>query len=293
MTLRHLRVFITVADLGNMTQAAKKLFVAQPSVSQTIKELEEYYDIRLFERLSKKLYITEEGKQLLNYARHIVSLFDEMEQKMRQSTESSTLKIGASITVGTCILSELYARFLSNYPNVDVESVVDNTTVIEDMVLKSELDFGLVEGPIHSKFIVSKPFMDDELILVCGSEHPFRDKKSVTVDELSGVNFILREKGSGTRELFESTMISKGIDLNVNWTCNSAEAIKNAVISNMGVSVISKMLVNNELKNGRLFHIKIDKVEFKRKFNIIYHRNKYISKPISEFWDLCLSLNKR
>lgn len=88
-------------------------------------------------------------------------------------------------------------------------------------------------------------------------------------------------------------MISKGIDLNVNWTCNSAEAIKNAVISNMGVSVISKMLVNNELKNGRLFHIKIDKVEFKRKFNIIYHRNKYISKPISEFWDLCLSLNKR
>ena len=153
MTLRHLRVFITVADLGNMTQAAKKLFVAQPSVSQTIKELENHYDTRLFERLSKKLYITEEGKQLLNYARHIVSLFDEMEQKMKQSTESSTLKIGASITVGTCVLSELYTRFLSNYPNVDIESVVDNTTVIEDMVLKSELDFGLVEGPIHANLL--------------------------------------------------------------------------------------------------------------------------------------------
>ena len=164
MTIRHLRVFIAVVDAGSMTAAAKKLFIAQPSVSQTISELESYYKIRLFERLSKKLYITEEGKRFLSYARHIVSSFDEMEHKMRQAAGNSVLKIGASITVGTCVLSKLYELFLARYPKVDIESVVDNTTVIEEMVLKSQLDFGLVEGPIHSKDIISKPFMDDELI---------------------------------------------------------------------------------------------------------------------------------
>jgi len=124
---------------------------------------------------------------------------------------------------------------------------------------------------------------------VCGNKHPFKRKSLVSIEDLSRVNFILREKGSGTRELFENYMLSKGINLNVSGTCNNAEAIKNAVISNMGVSVISKMIIDNELKNGKLFHIKIDNIEFKRKFNIIYHKNKYISKPISDFWNLCLS----
>ena len=290
MTIRHLRVFIIVADLGNMTAAAKKLFIAQPSVSQTIKELEKYYNIRLFERLSKKLYITEEGKQLLSYARHIVSLFDEMEQKMKQSAENSTLKIGASVTIGTCILSQLYEEFLYSYPNVGIQSVVDNTTIIEEMVLKSEIDFGLVEGPIHSEDIVSRPFMNDELILICGKDHAFREKSQVTVQDLLKADFILRERGSGTRELFENTMLAKGINLNVIAMCNNAETIKNAVISNLGVSVISKMIVENELKGGKLFHIRIDNIELKRKFNIIYHKNKYISKPINDFWNLCLSI---
>ncbi|HHV19729.1 MAG TPA: LysR family transcriptional regulator [Thermoanaerobacterales bacterium] len=290
MTIRHLRVFIAVVDAGSMTAAAKKLFIAQPSVSQTISELESYYKIRLFERLSKKLYITEEGKRFLSYARHIVSSFDEMEHKMRQAAGNSVLKIGASITVGTCVLSKLYELFLARYPKVDIESVVDNTTVIEEMVLKSQLDFGLVEGPIHSKDIISKPFMDDELILICGSKHPFRAKGHVTIQEVAEADLILRERGSGTRELFENTMSAKGMNLNIKWVCNNSEAIKNAVISNMGVSVISKMAVDYELKNNKLFHIIIDNIKLTRKFNIIYHKNKYISKVIEDFWNLCLTL---
>ncbi len=289
MTIRHLRVFIMVADLGSMTKAANKLFIAQPSVSQTIKELEDYYNIRLFERLSKKLYITEEGRQLLSYARYIVSLFDEMEQKMRQSAENSKLKIGASVTIGTCILSEIYSRYHMAYPNVDIDTIVDNTTVVEAMVLKSEIDFALVEGPVHSRDIVSRPFMDDELILICGDSHPFKEKGHIVLRDLEGENLILRESGSGTRELFENTMLARGIDMNIKGVCNNSETIKNAVIANMGVSVISKMIVKDELKMGKLFHIEIDDTEFKRQFNIIYHKNKYISKPIKDFWKLCYS----
>lgn len=291
MTIRHLRVFITVVDSGSMTGAAKKLFIAQPSVSQTISELESHYNIRLFERLSKKIYITEKGKQFLSYARHIVSSFDEMENQMKQAVDNSMLKIGASVTVGTCILSKLSGLFLTSYPNIDIESVVDNTTIIEDMVLKSKIDFGLVEGPIHSKDIISKSFMDDELILICGIKHPFRSKQHVTLEELSNVDLILREKGSGTRELFENTMLAKELNLNIKWVCNNSEAIKNAVISNIGVSIISKMAVEHELKDNKLFHITIDSIELKRKFNIIYHKNKYISKPIEDFWNLCFDFS--
>lgn len=272
-----------------MTAAAKELFIAQPSVSQTIKELEEHYNVRLFERLSRKLYITEEGRQLLSYARYIVSLFDEMEQKMKQSAENSKLKIGASITIGTCILSDLYSRYQTYYPNIDIDTIVDNTTVVEDMVLKSKIDFALVEGPTHSGDIVSKPFMNDELILVCGNKHPFRSKGHITLKELEDEPLILRESGSGTRELFENTMLAEGIGMNIKGVCNSAEAIKNAVIANMGVSVISKMIVEHELKTKKLFQIEIDDAQFKRQFRIIYHKNKYISKPIKDFWQLCYS----
>ena len=176
MNIRHLRLFVTVVDAGSMTGAAKKLFITQPSVSQTIRELESYYDVKLFERLSKKLYLTREGEELLSYARHIVASFDKMEQKMRQAVKNSTIKIGASITVGTCILSQLTTQFIDSNPGIKIESVVDNTTIVEDMVLKSKLDFGLVEGPIHSPDIVCKPFMDDELIIICGNEHPFNGK---------------------------------------------------------------------------------------------------------------------
>lgn len=291
MTIRHLNVFIKVADLGSMTAAAEELFIAQPSVSQTIKELEKHYNVRLFERLSRKLYITEEGRQLLSYARYIVSLFDEMEQKMRQSAENSKLKIGASITIGTCILSQLYSRYLLDYPKADIETIVDNTTIVEDMVLKSEIDFALVEGPIHSDDIVSKAFMDDELILICGHNHPFRTRQHVLLQDLEGESLILRESGSGTRELFENTMLSRGLDMNIKAVCNSAAAIKNAVICNMGVSVISKMIVEEELKSKKLFHIDIDDAKFERQFNIIYHKNKYISKAIEDFWKLCYSLD--
>lgn len=292
MTIRHLRVFITVVDSGSMTEAAKKLFITQPSVSQTIMEIENYYNIKLFERLSKQLYITEVGKEFLSYARHIVSLFDEMEQKMKKALENITLKIGASMTVGACLLSDLAREFLSKNTNINIESVVDNTTIIEEKVLENKIDFALVEGIIHSENIISKPFMDDKLILICGAKHPFRKKEFITVEELSKAELILRENGSGTRELFENTMLSKGYSLNIKWVCNNSEAIKNAVISNMGVSVISKMAVVDELKAHKLYHIEIKDLELKRKFNIIYHKNKYISKPMEKFWKLCFQLYK-
>lgn len=154
MTIRHLKVFLAVAETGKMSAAADQLFIAQPSVSQAIADIEKYYNVRLFERLSRKLYITPAGERLLDYARHIVALFDEMELEMKYSTEHTTLKIGGTVTVGTTILSELVSRFEAENPPVTLTVLVDNTPVIESMILKSDLDLGLVEGEVSSEDLI-------------------------------------------------------------------------------------------------------------------------------------------
>lgn len=131
MTVRHLEIFIAVADTGKMSLAAKQLFISQPSVSQAIKEIEEYYNIKLFERLSKKLFITEQGIQLLNHARYLVEGFDKMEQKMYQINEKPVLRVGGTVTVGVRLMSILVTEFEEYYPKVNTKVWIDNITEME------------------------------------------------------------------------------------------------------------------------------------------------------------------
>ncbi|PWJ95524.1 DNA-binding transcriptional LysR family regulator [Oceanotoga teriensis] len=291
MTLRHLKILITVVDEGSMTNAAKKLFITQPSISQAIIELEKYYEIKIFERLSKKLYITSNGKKLLSYARHIISMFDEMEETIKKEKEKNLLKIGASVTIGTCILSNISKKFIQKHPKTSIKSKIANTSIIEKLILKNDLDFGLTEGPIHNQDIIYKPFMEDKLIAICGKNNPLKKEKDINIEILSKQPLILREVGSGTRELFEIKMKEKNLPLNIVWECNNSEAIKNAVISDIGISVISEKAVMKELSEKSLFKINIKNINLNRKFNIIYHKNKYISENIQEFWNFCLKNN--
>lgn len=289
MTLRHLKIFIAVSDSGSMTAAAQALHVAQPTVSQAISELEDYYGIKLFERLSKKLFITEKGTQLLNYARHIASLTSEMEQAMKNPNKSGVIKIGASLTIGTCLLPELVSRFLEQYPLIQVKAVTKNTHDIEHLIMQNAVDFALVEGAVHSPDIVSSAFMDDGLVLVCGKNHPLYQGKSISSEELGDLRFIVREQGSGTRELFENMMAVHEIKWQLSWECNGSDVLKSAAVKGVGVAVISRRLVENELKTGDLFSIKMKGIDLKRKFSVIYHKNKYLTPSIQAFIDLCLN----
>jgi DNA-binding transcriptional LysR family regulator len=290
MTIRHLKIFIAVCDCGKMNLAAKKLYITQPSVSQAISEIEQHYGVKLFERLSKKLFITEAGESLLNYARHIVSLFEEMEENLESKNKNISLKIGATITVGTCLVNEVLNNFKLSHPSINTKIFVENTGIIEEMILKNNLDIGIVEGEIKSGEILSTPIMPDELILVCSNLHEFSSVESIDIKLLQNQDFILREKGSGTRELFENVIKSAGIKINEIWTCNNSEAIKNAVLNGQGLTVISRMLVEEELNNNKLHTIKINNVKLDRKFNIVYHKNKYISTNLKSFISSCLNL---
>lgn len=290
MTLRHLRIFVAVADSGKMSLAAKQLYLSQPTVSQAVAELEEHYGSRFFERLNKKLYITEAGQQLLDYARHILALADEMELQLQYSSKHRALKVGATITVGICVLTDVINAFEAGHPHLKVEAYVDNTSVIEHMLLRSELDLGLVEGQVKSPDLRQEPFMQDELVLVCGPGHPLWGRERVSAAELQDESFVLRERGSGTRELFMNYLAERGVSVYEKWECHSSASIKSAVMGGQGLSVISRRLVEREIAEKKLYPLALQEVVLMRPFSLIYHKNKYLSAPLQALMETCRAL---
>ncbi|MDD6985972.1 LysR family transcriptional regulator [Butyricicoccus porcorum] len=289
MTLRNLRIFLAVADCGSMSEAAKKMHIAQPSVSGTIGEIEEQYGVRLFERLGRRLYITPTGTQLCEYARHILSMYDAMELRLRNADETDMLRVGATVTVGTCILGGVLQRYISETQNQPPKVVVDNTRVIEQQLLKSELDVAVVEGKITSPDLVTQFMMNDPLALVCARDkNPFGAKKSVRLADLQEIPFILREEGSGTREVFESVMPH----INTQWVCNNSEAILRGVEMGFGMTVISRRLASDRLRSGALTEIHVADAELNRQFSIVWHKNKYLGKSMKQFIEVCSQYGK-
>ncbi len=289
MTLRHFKIFLCVCDEGNMTAAAGKLYIAQPSVSQAIAELEKHYRVKLFERLGKKLFITIAGQKLISYARHIVNLAQEAEDVMQETYHNGVIRIGASVTIGTCILHEIIRNFSQQYPNIKIISSVNNTAVIEGMLLADQLDIGLVEGKIHSQGMVIQHFMSDDLVLVTSKTHPLGQKDVVQPEDIDNMEFIIREEGSGTRELFEVVMANKGLNWQIAGIYNNAETIKNMVSAGLGIAVMSRLAVQKEIKRKELKIIHITGMYFNRQFIIVHHKNKYIVPGMRSFIQGCLS----
>lgn len=287
MNFRHLSIFISVCDQGSMTAAAEKLYITQPSVSQAIAELEHHYQVPLFERFGKKLYLTEAGKKLQAYARHILHLCQEAEDTMKNLRDFGTLRIGASMTIGITVLNSLIHELLELNPDLKVIPRIDNSGAVEAMLLSAEADLGLIEGEIHSPDLIAKPFMEDELILVCAPTHPWAKKRVIQAEELRNQGFIVREEGSGTREVFASVMLSHKIPWKIAGIHNNPESTKNAVAANLGVAVISKLLVQKEIQRGELVPVTIHGISFKRHFHLVYHKNKYFSTGMKQFADLC------
>ncbi len=286
MTIRHLRIFIEVADTGKMSAAASKLYISQPTVSQAIKELEEYYGMLLFERLSKKLYITEKGKKLLSYARNVVKQFDDMEEMIFETGYVEKIRIGATMTVGECLLSQILNSFKKANPEVEIYSYINNTKIIEEKLLKSELDVAIVEGRVKSQDLISIPEIKDFLVLICSMSHPFAKRETVKLSELSQESFAMREEGSGTRELFERFMADKGISIKTTWEANSSQAIKSAVIENQSLAVISVRLLEEEIRRGQVYVIQNTGSEWDRYFSIVYHKNKMITEEIKSLIEI-------
>ncbi|HQA60429.1 MAG: LysR family transcriptional regulator [Tepidanaerobacteraceae bacterium] len=278
MTIRHLRIFIEVVKEGSMRAAAAKLYISQPTVSQAIRELEEHYGVLLFERLKRRLYITDAGKKLFAYAKRVLKEFDELEEKMLGLGRREKIRIGSTITVGESILSDLINELTKKEPNIEVYSYMNNTRAIEAKLLNYEIDIGIVEGEIKSPDLICIPEVKDYLVLICSTDHPFAKRKTVKLKELANESFAMREKGSGTRELFERYMIDSGIEIKIAFEGNSPEAIKKEVINNSYLAVLSVLLVETEVKNSQIHVIECADGAWDRYFSIVYHKDKVLTK---------------
>jgi LysR family transcriptional regulator, transcriptional activator of the cysJI operon len=287
MTLRHMKIFLCVCDENNMTRAAALLHMTQPSVSLAIQELEEHYGVRLFERLGRRLFITDAGRRLQTYTRHIVSLNQQAEEAMRAVSGLYRLRIGASVTIGESILVELLQYMYETNPKQEIFSEIHNTAELEAMLLKDELDLALVEGEIQSDYLIEEAFMKDELIFIAAPHSRLLEQNQISKEDLSQIPFFVREAGSGTRNLFEQVMQANKLKFQVAGVYNNAESIKKAVGAGLGFSAISWRAVRGEVLRGELMRFDVDDIEFKRNFSLVYHKNKYIPPELQTVIELC------
>lgn len=288
MTIRHMKIFLSICNNNfNITKAGKEMYMTQPAVSLAIRELEQYYGVLLFDRIGRRLKITEAGKRFHKYASHIISLFDDMEKGMRDWDSFGVLRIGASITIGSQFLPSYVKTFSNFYPETEVKVIVSPSDRLEEKLLNNELDFALIEGVSHSSSFVSQEYMEDSLIIICPPNGKFYQGQEISIDEFSHQKFLLREEGSGTRELFEHTIEKAGFSVSPIWEAMSTTALVNGVINGLGIAVVPKPMVTGPLERGQVISIQVKGLSFQRKFRIIYHKEKFLTTSAKAFIELC------
>lgn len=278
LTIRHFKIFKAVAETANMSEAAKLLYISQPTISQTICEMEKYYDTKLFERYPKKLFITDQGQTLLHHVNPLIDAFNRVNELSLDNVDACRIRIGATYTVSVCILNDIIDASKKRNPYMDFYVNVDNTSQIEQRLLRNDLDFAIVDGVIKSRDIITVPIADDCLVLVCGEQHPFAKRDQVMIHELNDQDVILREEGSGTRKLFEAEMLNRKLHYNVKWECSSIDAMKSAIIENHGIGIISARLIREELEQQKLFVVKVNECMWQKDIYLCYCKNKSLTR---------------
>ena len=286
MTLRHMKIFVTVFQQGSITGAARELHLAQPSVSLAIKELENYYGLRLFERIGRHISPTEGSKEFYNYAIHIVSLFQEMEKKMKNWDAVGSIRIGTSITIGTHILPALTRRFQRKYPELRLEAFISKSSDIEQHLLNNSIDIGLIETQPEHPELTFTPFMEDTMGAIVPCHHPLAGQAEISLPQLAEYPFLMREHGSAGREILDAAFALKQISVRPVWESSSTQAIVRGVSEGIGVAVLPYLLVERDIEEGLVAMVSLTE-PIRRNLNIIYHKSKYLTPNMLAFVEMC------
>lgn len=286
-----MRIFVSVFQKNSITKAAQELHLAQPSVSPAVRELEDYYGIRLFDRIGRHIAPTECGKEFYRYAVHIVSLFNEMEKKMRNWDTFGTLRIGASITIGTHILPVLIHRYQDQFPDLMIEAKVSKSASVEDEIIHNGIDLGLIETQPSHPDLRAVPFMTDSMCAITAPDHPLASVKSISLAELSRFPFLMREKGSAGRKLLDAAFSLQQITVSPRWESTSTQALVKAVAEGLGVSVLPYLIVKKDSEEGTVRQIPLNQ-PIRRNLNVIYHKSKFLTDNMKSFIELCKKYGK-
>jgi DNA-binding transcriptional LysR family regulator len=284
LTLRKLEIFIQVADLGQVTRAGQALSMSQSAVSMALAELESAAGGPLFLRQGRRLLLNDRGRLLLEPAREILRKTAQFERLLSDSGEAprGLLRIGASTTIGNYLLPEYIAKFSRNYPEARATLQVGNTQQIEQSLARGEIDLGLIEGPSHAPQLEILPWRDDELIVIAGREHPLGRESAVTLAMLTAADWIMREPGSGTREVFEAALSDRSGQVRIALELGHTEAVKKAVEAGMGIACLSRLAVQRELDHGWLVEIKTA-LDLKRPLVILLPRGASRTRLLQAF----------
>jgi DNA-binding transcriptional LysR family regulator len=285
----RLATFIQVAQLKSYTKAAEHLHLTQPAVTQHIQQLEEYYQVKLFHKNGRQIFLTEEGELLLKSALDFEA--DALLLERALKNKSSVVKryhIGATLTIGEFVLPTLLGAYKRTHQNTDVIMHVHNLEEVLNKVSRGELDLGMVEGPFDRRKFAFRKMKEDELVLVASPQSEMFMKNRVEMDDVLAGNLILREKGSGTRIVFENKLTELGYnlpDLKIYMEVGSIGAIKSLVEANLGYTVISKEAVLREAASGTLAIIPIHGVQIQRELNFVFleHQRSGFVEEFMEF----------
>lgn len=294
----RLKVFKTVVEKGSFSLAAQELHMTQSSVSQQIQSLENYYGIKLFDRLYRKIMVTQAGMTLYPYAIELERLYQESNKAMEglKGDIAGPLSIGCSLTIGEYFMPRILVAFSLAHPLVAASMEVFNSEQITAMVIGGSVSLGFIEGHYEPMdMLIDKQFAGDNLIIIASSQYKHLLART-SLTELMGARWVLREKESGTRRIFEEFMTKQGLEpgnLNIVLEMGSTQAIKDAVKAGIGISAISRLTVESEINRGELIEIPLQEGAIRRKFTIIYHKDRFQTRAVESFVSYVMENCKR
>ena len=289
-SLRQLEIFVAISRTESVSRASEALSLSQSATSTALSELERQFDLQLFDRVGKSLRINETGQLLLPRAVELLDRAKEIENLLQGHAGFGHMRIGATLTVGNYLATILVARFLQEHPESRIQLKVHNTSTIVQQIANHELDLGLIEGDCNHPDIEVQPWIADELVVFSAPNHPLASQRKVSMEQLLQEDWILREKGSGTRETFDRAFHSHHSELKIRLELEHTEAIKRAVESGLGIGCISRLALKDAFRRGSLVAISTPNLDLSRFFYFLWHKQKYQTTGVREFLNLCKRL---
>lgn len=284
ITLRQMEIFLEVALVGHLTKVAERMGLSQSAVSMSIKELESIIGYKLFDRINKKLVLNEKGRAFAEAISPLVSKLNDIEEEFKNDENNGELLIGVSTTIADYLIPPIICQYMNSFPQVRVDLKVGNTRKIVEIIENGQADLGFVEGNVDSTAIKQEVVGLDELIIITGDKSLAMAQDEYYIDNLLGKQWILREEGSGTREVFLTHLGDLASQLDLFMELGHPESIKNMLIqSGKCLSCLPRISVMKELERGDLYEVKIKNLKFERQFILIYHKDKYKTSLLRKF----------
>lgn len=285
MTLRHMRIFITVYQKQNITRAAEALCMTQPAVTRAIREMETYYGVRLFDRINRRLYVTESGKLLYTYSLHILDSFDQLEKNLRNWEELGILRIGTTITIGNTLLPKVLRQFRKIHDHLQIRSTIATGHMLQTALMNNQLDFAVMEGAVCQEELMSRRIADDRLVMILPPDDNRALRQDLCLDDFQKDAFILRNHGSISRSFIDHIFALHAIPLEPIMESVSTQAIIRAVHEGLGISLLPQQLVQQAIDTGLVSTISLTDESFIRENHIVWHKQKFLSASALELMD--------